>query len=62
MFDPKLKEEINFLVRRFKQMDKVKSVKEVVDVDEVVPGCPMEEGVFFEVLDKYLKEFGVVNA
>ena len=26
------------------------------------PGCPMEEDVFLKVLDKYLKEFGVIGA
>jgi len=26
-----------------------------------VPGCPMEEEVFIKILDKYLKEFGVVK-
>jgi coenzyme F420-reducing hydrogenase gamma subunit len=62
MFDPELKKEIAFLIERFKQMDKVKSVKEVVAVDDEVQGCPMAEEAFLSVLDKYLKEFGVVNA
>lgn len=62
MFNEETKKEIEFLIRRFKQMDKVKSVKEVVTVDSEVPGCPMDEKAFFSVLDKYLKEFGVINA
>lgn len=62
MFDEKLKEEIDFLIKRFKQMDTVKTVKELVKIDDEVPGCPMEEGVFLNILDKYLKEFGVINA
>ena len=37
-------------------------VKDVVPIDDEVPGCPMEENVFLNVLDKYLKEFGVLNA
>ncbi len=62
MFDPQLKEEIEFLLKRFKQADKVRMVKEIVQVDDEVQGCPMEEEVFLNILDKYLKEFGVVNA
>ena len=61
-FDAELKEEIEFLIKRFKQSEKVRTVKEVVPIDDEVPGCPMEEDVFLNVLDKYLKEFGVVNA
>lgn len=61
-FDPKIKADIEFILKRFKQADKVLMIKEVVKVDDEVPGCPMEENVFLNVLDKYLKEFGVVNA
>ena len=61
-FDPELKEQIDFLVKRFKQTDRVRSLKEIVQVDDGVPGCPMEEGAFLRVLDKYLKEFGVIHA
>lgn len=62
MFDEQLKKEIEFLLIRFKQAEKVLMVKEVVPVDDEVPGCPMQEGAFLSVLDKYLKEFGVINA
>jgi len=61
-FDEPLKQEISFLLKRFKQAEKVRMVKEVVQIDDEVPGCPMEENVFLNVLDKYLKEFGVVGA
>ncbi len=60
LFDNNLKKEIEFLVERFKQLDKVKSVKEIVKVDDEVPGCPMEEDIFLNTLNKYLKEFGVI--
>ena len=62
MFDEKTKEEISFLIQRFKQTDKVRSLKEIVAVDAEVPGCPMEEKAFLDLLDKYLKEFGVTDA
>ena len=62
MFNEEMKKEIEFLIKRFKQTDKVRTVKDVVPIDDEVQGCPMEEEVFLRVLDKYLKEFGVVNA
>jgi sulfhydrogenase subunit delta len=62
MFDPELKGEIDFLIKRFKQTDKVRSLKEIVTVDDEVPGCPMDEGIFLRALGKYLKEFGVTHA
>jgi sulfhydrogenase subunit delta len=61
-FDPELKEEIAFLIRRFKQSEKVRTVKDIVKVDDEIPGCPMMEEAFLKTLDKYLKEFGVSNA
>jgi coenzyme F420-reducing hydrogenase gamma subunit len=62
MFDDKLKNEIAFLIERFHQSEKVRAVHEVVAVDDAVPGCPMDEGIFLKTLDKYLQEFGVINA
>jgi coenzyme F420-reducing hydrogenase gamma subunit len=59
MFDDKTKADIEFLLRRFSQADRVRKVSEVVQVDDMVPGCPMQEDVFLSILDKYLKEFGV---
>lgn len=62
MFDEKLKKEIEFLLIRFKQSDKVRTIKDIVQIDDEVAGCPMQEDVFLGVLNKYLAEFGVVNA
>jgi coenzyme F420-reducing hydrogenase gamma subunit len=62
MFDDKMKGEIAFLIKRFNQADKVRAVHEIVAVDDAVPGCPMDEGIFLKTLDKYLQEFGVTNA
>lgn len=58
-FDAPTKEEINHLLLRFKQADRVKTVSEVVAVDELVQGCPMNEAVFLQIVEKYLKEFGI---
>ena len=61
-FDDAKKSEIKFLVERFRLSEKVLRVKDVVPVDDFVPGCPMNESGFMEVLNKYLKEFGVSDA
>ena len=62
MFDDEMKKEIAFLVERFKQTDKVRAIKEIVAIDDEVQGCPMAEDAFLNILDKYLKEFGVTDA
>ena len=61
-FTPEQKKEIEFLVLRFQQTPIVRKVKDIVQVDDEVPGCPMDEPAFLNVVNKYLKEFGVVNA
>ena len=58
-FSPKLKKEIEFLIKKFHQSKKVKKLDEIVKVDDKVPGCPMSEEAFLNVLEKYLQEFGV---
>jgi coenzyme F420-reducing hydrogenase gamma subunit len=59
-FDEERKSEIAPIMEKFKHRDKVVPVKEIVQVDDEVPGCGMLEDRFLEVLNKYLKEFGVV--
>ncbi|MBN2454137.1 hypothetical protein JXB11_01180 [Candidatus Woesearchaeota archaeon] len=59
-FDEKTKEEIKPLIEKFSLNEKVVPIKDVVQVDDSVPGCPMSEETFLKVLDKYLKEFGVI--
>ncbi len=60
-FPEEIREEINFLIERFHYGDKVKRLDEVVKIDDKVPGCPMNEKKFLEVLQQALKEFGIVN-
>ncbi len=60
LFDKKTKKEIVVILERFKHREKVVPLKDVIKVDDFVPGCPMQEDVFLQVLDKYLKKFGVV--
>lgn len=58
-FDDGKKEEIQYLLDRFNYGEKVKKLDEVIEVDEVVGGCPMTEKVFLEVLTKMLVEFDI---
>jgi len=58
-FDESTKKAIQFLVDRFGQTERVRTVKDIVAVDAALPGCPMNEQRFLEVLNGYLKEFGV---
>ena len=61
-FDENTKKEIQFILDKFNFREKVSPLSEIVKVDDNVPGCPMVEEAFLAILDKYLKEFGVVNA
>lgn len=49
-FSAQQKEEIEFLVTRFKSFPKVLKLSEVIKVDAEVPGCPMDTKKFLEVL------------
>lgn len=59
-FDIKTLEEINPILMRFRYNEKVKKLSEIVAVDDIVPGCPMDENTFLKILNKYLKEFGII--
>jgi thioredoxin reductase (NADPH) len=58
-FDENRKREIDPIVKAFSYNTKVKPLREVVQVDDQVPGCPMMEASFLAVLNKTLKEFGI---
>lgn len=60
-FDEERKKEIQFLLDRFNHLPMVQAPPEVVKIDDFVPGCPMIEAKFVEVLNKYLDLFGVVK-
>ncbi len=55
-FGPKEKEEIWFLLDRFSYADNVRPIKDVITIDAQVPGCPMDEKKFLEVVDTLKKE------
>jgi len=59
-FSEDTRNEIKIILDKFGHRDKVSALNEIVKVDGYVPGCPMNENKFLEVLNKYLKEFRVV--
>jgi sulfhydrogenase subunit delta len=59
-FSDDTKNEIRFVLDNFGHRDKVSPLNEIVKVEDNVPGCPMDEDKFLEVLNKYLKEFKVI--
>jgi len=58
-FDRKTKAEILPIMRKFGHRSKVVPLKDLVLVDDEVPGCPMVEQTFLDVLDKYFRLFNV---
>jgi coenzyme F420-reducing hydrogenase gamma subunit len=59
-FDKKQLEEAEPIAKKFKLMDKVLAVPDIVKVDDKVPGCPMDQEKFLVVLGNLLKEFKIV--
>jgi len=60
-FNDETKKEIDFLLKKFGHNEKVLPISEFVKVDDNVPGCPIIENNFVEVMTKYLKEFNIVK-
>lgn len=60
-FDDKTKEEISARIARFKLSDRVRTVRDIVPVDGMVQGCPMDEKIFLTLLNKYFVEFGYAS-
>ncbi|MFH0955434.1 MAG: hypothetical protein V1777_04995 [Candidatus Micrarchaeota archaeon] len=58
-FDAKTREEILPILQRFNHRDQVVPIGDLILVDSEVPGCPIIEKNFLDIMEKYLKEFGV---
>ena len=59
-FNDSQNKEVEFLIKRFGLAKKVSKLEEIVKVDDKVPGCPMSEQVFLDVVNKTLKEFKII--
>ena len=60
LFNEETKKEIQFIIDKFGMQEKVESIPQIIHVDDMVLGCPMDEAKFLEVLNKYLVEFEIV--
>ncbi len=47
---------------QFDYSDQVRKLDEVIKVDDYVRGCPMDQKLFLQVMDKYLKLFKIIYA
>ena len=52
-FDEETKKEIQFIVERFSHLPRVEPLSKYVKVDESIPGCPMDEVKFLELMNKF---------
>jgi len=59
-FNTKQTAEIQPLLDKFDFLPKGQKLAEVITVDAMVPGCPMDEKKFLAVLDAALKEFHII--
>ncbi len=55
-FKPESFQEIKPILDKFQYLEKVLKVSDVVKVDDVVPGCPMDENIFLQIMNKYLNK------
>lgn len=55
-----IKGKIEWYLSHFDYSDKVKKLSDVIKVDEMVNGCPMDAETFIKTLEKYLKIFNLI--
>lgn len=59
MFDEATKKEMSPFLTQLGYAEVVKKLADVVPIDDQVDGCPMDEKVFLQVLNKYIQEFHI---
>jgi coenzyme F420-reducing hydrogenase gamma subunit len=55
-FNPQQKQEIEFLIEKFKASPKAQKLSEVIKIDAEVPGCPMDPKKFLDAVTKLVAE------
>lgn len=60
-FDDETKASIQYLLDRYGYEQEVLPLDKIIEVDDKVPGCPMIEASFLKILEKYLKEFKIIE-
>ncbi len=58
-FPEELRKSIDFLLEKFNYGEKVKRLDEIVKVDAKIPGCPMNEQKFIELIEQMFKKFNI---
>lgn len=56
-FDSKRLEEIKLVMIRFNYADKIQKLSDIVTVDHQLPGCPMDETKFVELINMLITNF-----
>lgn len=56
-FDDRISSEILVHLQKYGYAQHVRKLSEIITVDEQVPGCPMDEKIFLDVMNKYLRVF-----
>jgi coenzyme F420-reducing hydrogenase gamma subunit len=56
-----INERIRWYLSHFDYGKEVKKLNEVIEVDDMVRGCPMKAPSFLQTLNKYLELFGIVE-
>lgn len=54
-----INERIQWFLTHFNYSQRVRKLSDVIEVDDMVTGCPMSVDVFLSILDKYLKLFKI---
>jgi len=60
-FDPDTKSAMQYLLDRYGYEKDVLPISSVVQIDDKIPGCPINEAAFIKILEKYLVEFGIIE-
>ena len=59
LFPPEMKAEIQHILDQFHHAEKIRRLDEIVPVDAIVPGCPMDTDKFIKLLNQLLIEFDI---
>jgi len=59
--DEQINEKIKLYMSHFDYSAKVRRLDEVIKIDDMVNGCPMDVPTFYEILNKYLKIFNIIQ-
>jgi len=57
LFNPDQQAAIKPILEKFSYNDKVQKLSDLVTVDHQIPGCPMDESRFVELINKFVDEF-----